>query len=285
MDGRDVPRSAVDLERLRPGTHLCRFYDDEHDLARGAATFVSMGLAAGDRVLYVTGDRDADQARASFELAGVDTAAAVAGEQLVIRTSEEIYGTGPLVLVELEAGFRELQARARADGLVGLRVAAEMGDAAVRFGSLEQLVHWEAMATRIQRDTGISSVCQYDRRRFTPAGLDLLAAEHVGYLPDRAPPPLARFSFTGGGIRVVGELDISNRERFIEVVEARAHASPRLELDLTDLTFMDIGTAERLFGLARRRPELGLTLRHLSPRLQRYLTLAELQHPRVTLTA
>ena len=80
----------------------------------------------------------------------------------------------------------------------------------------------------------------------------------------------------------MGELDISNRERFLAVVEARARASTRVELDLAELTFMDIGTAEGLFAMARRRPELELTLRQLSPRLQGYLTLAELQHPRVT---
>ena len=114
MDGRDLPPSAVDLERLRPGTHLCRFYADERDLAVGAATFVSMGLAAGDRVLYVASDRDPDQARASFEHAGVDTAGALTAGQLVIRASDDVYGAGPLAFSELEAGFRELQAQALA---------------------------------------------------------------------------------------------------------------------------------------------------------------------------
>ena len=284
MDKLGEPPFGVDLERLRPGTHLCRFYDDESDLALGAATYVGMGLAAGDRVVYVSDDRDPAEARASFERHGVEATRALASGQLVLCTSEEVYGEGPVDLAELESGFRALQAKARADGLAGLRVAAEMGEAVVRFGSLTQVVAWEATATRLQGEIGISSVCQYDRRRFSGADLTLIGAEHLGPSPGTSHPPLARLSITDDGLRVAGELDISNSRRFIEVVEARTRAVHRLELDLAELAFMDVGTAEALYGLVRRRPHLVVTIRNTSRLLRRYLRLAELEHPRVHVT-
>jgi anti-anti-sigma factor len=275
--------SWTDLGGLPPGAHLCRFYRDERDLALSAAAFVAGGLAAGHRVVYLAGDRGPEQVQASLAVNGIGADRALAARQLVIRTTDEMYGDGRPDFRELSAGFRSLHEQARADGMVGLRVAAEMGDAVARFGSLEELIRWERTATHLQQEHGISTVCQYDEGRFTPTQKELLTAEHSGTAPAASPRPLAEFHVEPGGLRVIGELDISNCQRFREVVEARLLVRPRLHLDLEGVTFIDVATMSMLFRLVIRRPEVELVLGHTSLPLRRYLDIVGLTHPRLVL--
>ena len=62
----------------QPGTHLCALYQGEAELEQIAATFVSSGLAAGDRVLYVASDRPAATVRTALEAHQVATGSAAA---------------------------------------------------------------------------------------------------------------------------------------------------------------------------------------------------------------
>lgn len=274
----------ADLADLGPGSHLCRFYDDEQDLARGAASFVECALASGHRVLYVTNDRQAEKVEASLQVHGVQVEQALEGGQLQVRSFDEVYGQGTPRLQHVESHYRSLHARAAADGLIGLRVAAEMGDAVHRFGGLERLLRWEERATRWIRDLGVSTVCQYDRRRFPADDLDLLAAQHTGQAPAYAPPPLAGFYVDSAGLRVVGEVDVSNTENFLQVVAARLSVQPRLRLDLADLTFVDVSALAGLFDLVRSRPPCELVLHNASPLLKRCLDIAGLHDPRVVVS-
>jgi hypothetical protein len=281
MEAWGAQRSETALAQLRPGTHLCRFYEDSADLARGAAAFVAGGLEAGDRVVYLSTDRGRDETRASLEEAGVDACRAMVAGQLVVRSSAEVYGHAPPEFGDLADGFRALRDQARADGLAGLRVAAEMGDAAEWFGSFPRLLGWEAAASRVQGETGISSVCLYDRRHFSDDDVRQVAAQHDGAAPASAPPAMACFYMTPRGLRVAGELDVSNRARFLEVVEARMRVLPCLHLDLAELAFTDVGTFVELSRLVDDRPGAVVTLRSASPTLQRHLALGPLRHPRV----
>src|SRR5687767_4599690 len=114
MEAWGAQRSETALAQLRPGTHLCRFYEDSADLARGAAAFVAGGLEAGDRVVYLSTDRGRDETRASLEEAGVDACRAMAAGQLVVRCSAEVYGQAPPEFGDLADGFRALHDQVRA---------------------------------------------------------------------------------------------------------------------------------------------------------------------------
>lgn len=282
MDG--VSTLVADLADLGPGSHLCRFYDDEQDLARGAASFVECALASGHRLLYVTNDRRAEKVQASLQVHGVHVEHALQDGQLQVRSFEEVYGHGTPQLRRVENHYRSLAERATADGLIGLRVAAEMGDAVHRFGSLEHLLQWEEIATRWIRDIGVSTVCQYDRRRFPATELEQMAARHTGQAPGYARPPLAGFYVDSGGLRIVGEIDASNTENFLQVVAARLSVQPCLRLDLEGLAFVDVSGLVGLFDLVQSRPPCELLLHHASPSLRRCLDMAGLHHPRVVVS-
>ena len=157
--------ATANLADIAPGTHLCAFYDSDEQLARIASTFVARGLAAGDRLLYIAEDDDAATSMLGSLLGDVPGRHALASGQLEIQSFGDTYGdvhAGDLALIE--AGFRAAAEQARTRGFPGLRVAAEMGDFARFLGSSDEVIRWERRSTAMQRELGVTSVCQYDLR-------------------------------------------------------------------------------------------------------------------------
>jgi hypothetical protein len=268
-----------------PGTHLCALYQGEAELEQIAATFVSNGLAAGDRVLYVASDRPAATVRTALEAHQVPAGPAAAVGQLVVKDFSAAYGEpGQLDLAEMEAGFRAAGRQARADGFGGLRVAAEMGDFAESIGSVERLLEWERYCTPLQREEGITLVCQYDQRRFSHLQAAMIAHEHAGSAPESAPEPPARFTATGvpWGLVVTGELDLASRGVFSRVLQARLSATPWLHLDVGGLVYAEAGALAVVYQAASGLGgDGGIVLTQASAQLRRIIYLAGFHHPQV----
>jgi len=277
--------ATANLADVAPGTHLCAFYDDAEQLARIASAFVARGLAAGDRLLYIATDDDAATSMLGSLLGEHPSCHALANGQLEIRSFGDVYGgvhTGDLT--PIEAGFRAAAEQTHKSGFPGLRVAAEMGDFARFLGSSEEVLRWERRSTALQRDLGVSSVCQYDLRYLEAGDAARLAAEHEALSPDRDDPPMASFLAVGEpwGLKVAGEVDIANREALIRAIRSRAEVSPRVHLDLAELTFTDVGTLSRLHSLAAALPHDGhLVLRRPPDLLRRILAITGLWHQRM----
>lgn len=278
--------TATALGSLEPGTHLCAFHRDQRQLTRIAATFVSQGLAAGDQLLYVTTD---DQAEALLralpgELRASD---ALASGQLLVSSFAEAYGTRrPDDLGTIADGFRATAAQSRKRGFPGLRVAAQMEGLAPLLGSPEEVLRWEHMATGLQRELGVTSVCLYDGSDLDEEYAALLASEHAGCAPERAEPPLARFLAVDEpwGLRLSGEIDIANRDQLHRTLLSRAAVTPRVHLDLGGVTFADVGSLTRLWAVAAELPECGWIALHRVPDIvRRVLGIAGLHHERLRL--
>jgi DcmR-like sensory protein/STAS domain-containing protein len=269
------------------GTHLCALYHGEAELEQIAATFVSNGLAAGDRVLYVASDRPAATVRTALEAHQVAAGLAAAAGQLVIEDFAAAYGEpGHLDLATMAAGFRAAGRQARADGFGGLRVAAEMGNVARSIGSVERLLDWERSCTPLQREEGITSVCQYDQRRFSHQQAAMITREHAGIAPELAPEPPARFTATTApwGLIVAGELDLSSRVVFGRVLNARLAVSPWLQLDVGGLAYAEAGALAVIYQAAATLVAVGgIIVTHAPAHLLRVIDLAGFDHPRVVI--
>lgn len=280
-------RQHHSLWAVEPGTHLCALYRGEAELEQVAATFVSSGLAAGDRVVYVASDRPAATVRTALEAHQVSAGPASAAGQLVIEDFAAAYGQpGELDLAAMEAGFRTAARRARADGFGGLRVAAEMGDFARSIGSVDRLLDWERRCTPLQREEGITSVCQYDQRRFSRAQAAAIAHEHAGASPEFAPEPPVRFSVSNApwGLIVTGELDLACRTVFGRVLQARLAASPWLQLDVGGLAYAEAGALAVIYQSAATLVAVGGIIVTRAPaQLLRVIDLAGFDHPRVVI--
>ena len=281
-----VERAVASLDALDPGTHLCAFHRSPGQLTRIASTFIGHGLAAGDRMLYVTTDEHAEAVLQAMP-GHVRADDAIRAGQLLIRTFAEAYGTRrPDDLGAVADGFRAAAAQSRKDGFRGLRVAAQMDDLAPLLGSPEDVVGWERMSTALQREIGVSSVCLYDHDLIEAEHAELIAREHDGLAPETARQPLARFLaiHEPWGLRVSGEVDVFNRDELLQVLQARAAVTHRIHVDLEDLTFADVGSLARVRAVAASLPENGsLILKRVPDAIRRTLTLSGLHHERLRL--
>lgn len=278
--------SSASLGSLPPGTHLCAFHREPGELTRIAATFVGQGLSVGDQLLYVTSDGDAE---ALFDALPDHLAArdALATGQLQVTSFADAYGTyRPEDLDVVADGFRAAADQARKDGFPGLRVAAEMDGLAPLLGSSEEVLHWERLCTGLQRELGVSSVCLYDAGNLDDEYIELLTREHAGLAPDEAESPLARFLAIDEpwGVRISGEVDISNHDLLHRVLVSRAAVMPRMHLDLEGLAFADLRTVSQLRSVAAGLPEDGWLALHGVPAVvRRILDIAGLHHDRLRL--
>jgi hypothetical protein len=277
-------RSAADLCTLEPGTHLCALERGELQLDRVAATFVGHGLAAGDQLLYVASVEQADALVAALP-EHVHPGHALATGQLRLVSFEDAYGTGrPDDLATVAAGFRAAAAQSRKDGFAHLRVAARMDELAALLGADEDVVAWERMSTRLQREIQVSSVCLYDASRIDPRQAASIAREHDGQAPEVDVPPIGTFLAVDEpwGLRVSGEVDVSNRDLLQRMVLSRAAVTPRLRLDLGDVTFTDAGTVARLHAVAAELPDSGwLLLDRVPAAVRRILDVTGIRHERL----
>jgi hypothetical protein len=253
-------------------------------MTRIASTFIGHGLAAGDRLLYVTTDEQAGAVLQGLPGSGDD---AIRAGQLLVRTFAEAYGTRrPDDLGTVADGFRAAAAQSRKDGFRGLRVAAQMDGLAPLLGSPEQVVSWERVSTALQREVGVSTVCLYDAGLVEAEHAALIAREHDGFAPETARQPLARFLAVHEpwGLRVSGEVDVFNRDDLLQVLQARAAVTHRIDVDLEGLTFADVGSLARVRAVAASLPESGwLNLRRVPDAIRRTLTLSGLHHERLRL--
>jgi hypothetical protein len=277
-------QAAVTLGSLAPGTHLAAFHRDERHLTRIAATFVGHGLSAGDQVLYVTTD---EQAEALLRVlpAHAHPGGAVVSGQLLVRSFADAYGSRrPDDLGALAEGFRAAAEGARTRGFPGLRVAAQMDGLAPLLGSPEEVLRWERIATGVQHELGISSVCLYDASRLDEEYVGLLAREHAGRAPELADTPIARFLAVDEpwGMRVIGEVDMSNWDQLHRMLLSRAAVMPRMRVDLAGLTFADVGSMSRIRSVAAGLPDNGwLVLDRVPAAVRRVLTLSGIGHERM----
>lgn len=284
--GTGQQHATATLGSLAPGTHLCAFHRDEQQLTRIATTFVGQGLSAGDQLLYVTTDGCAEALLQALP-AQLHARDALASGQLVVSSFADAYGTRrPDDLHTVADGFREAAERSRKRGFPGLRVAAQMDRLPSLLGSSEAVLRWERMCTGLQREIGVSSVWLYDAAALDAAHLSTLAREHAGFAPEIAEPPLASFLAVDEpwGLRISGEVDVSNRDLLHQTLLARAAVVPRLRLDLGGLTFADVGSLTRVRAVAAGLPASGwLALDRVPATVQRMLDIAGLHHERLRL--
>jgi len=277
-------RASADLCSLVPGTHLCALDHDVAVLDRVAATFVGQGLAAGDQLLYVASEEQADGLLGTLSQ-HLDARQALASGQLLTSSFGDAYGTSPPEdLGTVADGFRLAARQAQKRGFPRLRVAARMDQLAGLLGSSDAVVAWERMSTGLQREIQVSSVCLYDTDRLEAGVGAALARAHDGLAPDVDLAPIGSFLAVDEpwGVQVRGEVDVSNRHLLHRLVLSRAAVLPRVRLDLDGVTFADAGTIARLRSIAAALPDGGhLVLERAPAVVRRVLELTGLGHPKL----
>ncbi|MEV4483010.1 MEDS domain-containing protein [Micromonospora coxensis] len=278
--------SAV-ADQVHLGDHICWVHDDEGDGLRAAGRFLAGGLRLGHKALWFTDALPPAVARAHLDGQGVTTEAALAGGQLRILPAAEAYLPGGRFVPEamLDTLAAEIE-RARRAGHPGLRVVGDMGWALRHGTSVADLCRYEAEANRLFIDGHAAGMCLYDRCLFPTEYLRPVSTAHpatVGPGTPHAWTPLLRAYRIRDphGLRLVGEIDRSNRGAFaamLDDVTGRATNERATVLDVSELSFADVGAASAL-ARARRNAPSPVRLVGCRPALTRLLDLVDTRDP------
>jgi anti-anti-sigma regulatory factor len=273
--------TAVDQVHL--GDHVCWTHEDEGAALDAVGRFAAAGLRLGHKVVCFTETSAPQAVRARVDAVGVPTETAVAAGQLRIVPALEAYPTAarpaPETMVAVVVGEVD---RARHEGYPGIRLAGDMAWVLRSRTSLDDLRRYETALNPLFVDTRIAGLCLYDRRLFPADALRALAAAHPGTAGPHAPrtwAPLLRAYRTTDppGLRLVGQVDQSNREAFTAVladVTADPHVAGPAVLDVSELSFADAGAAAALVR-ADRAGGAGVRLVGCRPALHRLLHLLD----------
>lgn len=261
-----------------PGEHPCLSYGDDAEQHEVAAGFVRAGLDNREKVFYLT-DSAPTSVPDFLRAGGVETGPSTREGQFIVLATEAMYPPGePLDPRVISEQVRRAARDARDEGFAGLRMAAEMGWTHRDGLDLERLVAYERAATAFTAEHGVLGLCQYDRRRLSDRDLEVIEAAHgyrVGPDPVYADGALSLTrTYAPAGLRVVGELDLSNAGALDDVLRAVAAGGGHdVHLDVSGLEFTDVAGIRVLAHAAQRLDRRDLILRGAHRRLRRVLRL------------
>jgi PAS domain S-box-containing protein len=180
------------IEAVGPGDHLCLVYEEPAEQLAAIAPFVRIGLERGEQCLYIVDDRTAAEVAAALAAAGIDVGAARGRGALVLATKRETYlrdgSFDPATMLEF---LRGALGATLARGYSALRITGEMTWALGPEVGCDRLLEYEAGLNAFFPGSKALAICQYNRRRFSPAVIrDVLRTHPVAILGEQVCPNL-----------------------------------------------------------------------------------------------
>jgi anti-anti-sigma regulatory factor len=263
------------LSGLGVSDHVCWVYDDSREFVDAAVDFLADGLAAGQRLLYVTG-RPVEQMRA--DLSGLRSAEwlLATGGLRVATVSDMVDLSQPIDPERQLAGLAAMTDQAVADGYTGLRIAADVTDIVAEAWRCPSQIVWEHQVEQYMgRGHPLAALCAYDRRAIPDQAVADVAVLHPLVHGPRALTARQLF-FDGDRLVLTGEVDSFGCEQ-IQRLLARSHigrgphGGVAVTLDVAELSFID---ARGLVTLARWGESLAggggrLVIEGVSPLMRR----------------
>ncbi|SBT41203.1 MEDS domain-containing protein [Micromonospora auratinigra] len=244
------------VDQIQLGDHVCWTHEDESDALDTVGRFAATGLRLGQKVICFTDTATPQSVRARVDALGVPTQDAVAGGQLRIVPALEVYLSGGRLAPEaMVATVVDEITRAGQEGYPGVRLVGDMAWVLRTGTTLDDLHRYESALNPLFLDGRVAGMCLYDRRLFPAERVRALAAAHLGtagsHLHRTWSPLLRAYRTTDPpGLRLVGQVDQSNREAFTAVLDD-VTTDPRnvdraTVVDLSEVSFVDAGAATAL---------------------------------------
>ncbi|MER7004208.1 MEDS domain-containing protein [Dactylosporangium sp. NPDC000555] len=270
--------AGTTLGGLAPGDHVCVLHGGLVGRSGVLEAFILPALDSGDKVICRIARVAPAVVAEALEAADGRAREALRSGQFVITGARESYlPSGAFDPERVIDAWREELDRIREDGYPGMRVVGDMSWAADPVPGTERLAWYEAEVNRVFVAGFACVVCLYDRSTFSPARLRQYIQAHPGTIEPGVPRiPQLRLRYTSDprGLAIAGEADIANRTALAAVLAGLPHDAPGdgpLTIDVSGLTFADVGTAAALLRCTREIPQLRLT--GLSPYLSDLLDM------------
>lgn len=196
-----VSRESYPVEDyLKPGDHLCSFYETKEEQFQIVLPFLANGLAKAEKCVYLTDENTAAEIKAGLLMRDVPVGRYLQSGQLRIVTARDSYlRDGRFDPHAIISFFSSSIDEAVKEDYTGLRVAGETSWILRDLRSLDDWIAWEAMVNVAFRNRPFKGLCQYNVKRFfgdmvvkvlkthprVLLGLDLF--ENVFYEPMRLP--------------------------------------------------------------------------------------------------
>jgi anti-anti-sigma regulatory factor len=253
-EGSPVPVSAhTQVTDLTLHDHACLTFGEQEELLDLTAAFVRDGLASGCRVVVLS---DAPQVGLAtlggHELAA--DAAVTAGQVVVVASADGLVGPSGFSAKRAVGWLRGQLADARRQGYAGIRVALDMSWALQPMTGIEELPVLEEEIAAMVAAAEMSVMCGYDRERFDPVTLALIAPMHsqavatATYLDD----PVLRIcrQYVPPGVRLAGELDFLARESLALALGEAIRIDGDITINMNQLSFIDAASTRMILDAA-----------------------------------
>jgi len=153
--------------RLKPGDHLCSFYENKTEQFQVVLPFLKRGLDLGEKCAYIADENTVAEIKAGLLAHGVDVGRRLESGQLTVVTAREFYlrlgrfdprAMMSFVISAVNEAVRE--------GYPGLRVAGESTWILKDLNSLDDFLEYETMGNAALRNLPVKALCQYNVNRF-----------------------------------------------------------------------------------------------------------------------
>jgi hypothetical protein len=172
METKELPplQPASDVQEqiraLRQGEHLCSVYATTEEMLAQVIPYLQIGLAKGERCIYVADDHDEDCLRAALAGAGLAVHEAVERRSLIFWTRRDYRQPGEFDSNVMYAFVAHTLDQALADGHTAIRLAVEMTWTLDNGVTRDSLVRWEDLTNKISfPGSQVSFICQYNSMR------------------------------------------------------------------------------------------------------------------------
>jgi PAS domain S-box-containing protein len=165
---------ASALERVGFQDHLCSIYESDAERISVALPFLRIGLARGEKCVYVGEDGGEAAVANALAAEGLDLERLIANGSLVLKSKGEAYARGGRSEPEQVFAFWQHHAGlGRRQGYRGMRGAGETDWVFRKGPGVERWLQYEARLIEIMAQCECLFLCQYNRVRYPP---DLLLA-------------------------------------------------------------------------------------------------------------
>jgi len=249
-----VPVSAyTQVTELSKDAHACLTFGEPDDLLDLTAAFVRDGLASGFRVVVLSDSPQLAVAKLGWREIAAE--AAVAAGQMVMAASQDgLVGSQGFSAEQAMGWLRDQLADSRRQGYEGTRVALDMGWALRPMTGIEELPVLEEEIAAAVSGAGMSVLCGYDRERFDPVTLALIAPFHshavaaATYYDD----PVLRIcrQYVPPGIRLAGEMDFLTTDALALALGEAIRIDGDITINMANLSFIDASSIRMIMEAA-----------------------------------